>query len=288
MVLNLQNVLQLLLFSDWQLVLVNAISRCLVGLAKMVYETRKVVEDYVLFKIKEHITANQGGSNIEVGVSGGANTQTYARFPQPQEPPGKINNAVRLVARDFEEMYRRQYPDLLEKIRALHIATWDVDKVFTKVTSDVFKITYKRSSGASAAGPASSSRKSRTPSPALQEPEKAEQNFAIDDTNVKWGHVIALLVFTGVLAVRCVEINNNQQVDEIVNWVTKFFDTKLNGWLERHGGWDGFVCWYEESNGHTARNWVEQHHVRSRIANALRISGAVAAVALGAIVLTRK
>lgn len=255
----------------------------------MVYETRKVVEDYVLFKIKEHITSGHSSSNVENEASQGASIHAYAQFPQPQDPPSTLNRAVRLVAHDYEEMYRRQYPDLLEKIRALHIATWDVDKVFTKITSDVFKITYKRSSGASATGTTSSgSRKSRTPSPALQETERTEQNFTIDDSNVKWGHVIALLVFTGVLAVRCVEINNNQQVDEIVNWVTKFFDTKLRGWLERHGGWDGFVLWYEQSKGSVASNWQEQHHARSRITSALRISGAVAAVALGAIVLTRK
>lgn len=257
----------------------------------MVYETRKVVEDYVLYKIKQHLTSVQSDSTIlHNGAMRRSSSLSYPQFPQPQEPPSDINNAVRKVAYDFEKLYQNRYPDLMERIRADHVATRDVDQVFTQITKDLFKITYKHGTGASASGTSSpmGSRKVRTPSPALVESDIVESStYTIDDSNVKWGHVIALLVFTGVLAVRCVEINNNQQVDDIVNWVTKFLDTKLGLWLNRHGGWDGFVLWHRQSKG-AVDGWLDVQSVRNGLRTALRVSGAVAAVALGAMVLSRK
>ena len=58
-----------------------------------------------------------------------------------------------------------------------------------------------------------------------------------DESHIKWGHVIALLVFAGILSVRAVECGSDEIVDHIVLWVTKFFDTELRHWFSAKGGW---------------------------------------------------
>ena len=66
---------------------------------------------------------------------------------------------------------------------------------------------------------------------------KILKDVAYNDSHIKWGHVIALLVFAGILAVRAVECDSVETVDDIVAWVTNFFDTELSCWLGKHGGW---------------------------------------------------
>nr|XP_039273256.1 bcl-2-like protein 1 [Styela clava] len=249
----------------------------------MVYESRKVVEDYVLYKIKNHMHST---SNGDVSVSDltqqRLTVHNYAHFPLPQDPPSDINYAVRKVASEYEKRYREKYPDILEGIRANHISAGNVDKVFTNITKDLFKISNgggKRSVTSSPSG----GRKSKSPSPALVDPDSIDDS--IEDANINWSHVIGLLVFSGVLAVRCVEINQYGQVDDIVNWVSRFLDTRLRRWLRRQGGWGGFVQWSIKGG---AVGTSESNEIGAGMRTALRVGGAVAAVALTAMMISRK
>ena len=58
-----------------------------------------------------------------------------------------------------------------------------------------------------------------------------------DDSHIKWGHIIALLVFGGILSVRAVICDSFEAVDIIISWVTKFFETELSSWFVIQGGW---------------------------------------------------
>ena len=62
----------------------------------------------------------------------------------------------------------------------------------------------------------------------------------VDDSHIKWGHIIALLVFAGIVAIRSVECQSPETVDCIISWVTNFFDNELSCWLTKQGGWVSF------------------------------------------------
>lgn len=246
----------------------------------MVYESRKVVEDYVLYKIKSHMNTPSNGDVSMLGDSQERLTvNNYAHFPLPQDPPSDINYAVRKVADEYEKRYREKYPDLLEGIRANHISAGNVDKVFSIIIKDLFRIPNGSNGKGSVTSSPSGGRKSKTPSPALVDPDSND----IDESNVKWSHVIGLLVFTGVIAVRCVEIRQNEQVDDVVNWVSNFLDTRLKRWLARQGGWGDFVLWSRRLGANT-----DQGQLGQGVKTVLQVGGAVAAVAFTALMMARK
>ena len=60
------------------------------------------------------------------------------------------------------------------------------------------------------------------------------------NNSIQWGHVIAFLVYAGLLAVRAVECKSFNTVDEILTQVTTFFNTQLSDWLASKGGWVSF------------------------------------------------
>lgn len=54
---------------------------------------------------------------------------------------------------------------------------------------------------------------------------------------VKWGRIVALFSFGGALAVRAIENDMPELVDNIVEWVTKYLDNNLSQWIANHDGW---------------------------------------------------
>ena len=59
----------------------------------------------------------------------------------------------------------------------------------------------------------------------------------LDDSHINWGQVITLLIFASNFAVKAVECNALDKVDEIITWLTHFIDTDLSFWLAKQGGW---------------------------------------------------
>lgn len=105
---------------------------------------------------------------------------------------------------------------------------FDVDHIFSRITKDLFQLPLK---------PLKIHDKENGNIPTIT-------NDALDDSHIKWGHLIALLVFAGLVAVRSVECQSTGIVDEIVSWVTNFFDTELSHWLAKQEGWVSFCLFF--------------------------------------------
>ena len=71
---------------------------------------------------------------------------------------------------------------------------------------------------------------------------------------VNWGRVVALFVFSGRFAVFCCEKNMCDIVENIVDWVSKYIDRKLNVWIEKHDGWNGLLQFYDGSTTCSSKN----------------------------------
>lgn len=266
----------------------------------MVYETRKVVEDYVLYKIHQYLMSTKTSTShvhqlTNGNVQSNGSSANYLQqpdkvFPPPQEPPSKVNAAVRSIATDYNERFKATFTDLLDSVRASHITTNDIDVVLGKVSQNLFRMdgTGRRSTKSSPVN----SRKTKVPSPNnLVEVDSAQELNGIeyfDDSHIKWGHVIALLVFAGTLAVRSIEVNKSEQVDKIVDWVSNFFDTTLRYWLKRQGGWSNIVEWQASGSSSYPGAWLDSLQIKDSVSMAVKVTVIAAVVGLGAMVMTRK
>lgn len=243
----------------------------------MVTETRRVVEDYILYKIH---SSHLGGQD------------RLAMFPSVEEAPSNINTAVRKTASEFENRYKEAFPDLLEGIRSNHIATCDIDRVFSRITKDLFMLPDNGNSQALGTSSPSGTRKTKDGVQTTAGAAEATSHLKVDDTgsdvHVKWGHVISLLVFAGLLAVRCVETNVPERVDSIVDWVSYFLDTKLERWLERNGGWSGFAEWHSRKPKGSADGWLGQIGNTEGVRTAVKVGVMAAFVGLGAMMMSRR
>ena len=179
--------------------------------SKMVQQTRYVVEDYILHKI--HLKyADRIDRKVHQATSiaqGGG--QAQLSIPQPK--PSELNFAVRKIAEEYERRYKENFPDLLEQIEKSNVSTRDVDHVLGTISKDLFHLPVKS-----------------------------------HECSIKWGHLIGLLVVGGYLAVRAVELNYLEEVDEIVRWICSFFDNELKRWLDEQGGWESLVEWTRATN----------------------------------------
>ena len=89
----------------------------LVG-STMVQQTRRVVEDYVLYKIHSALShedynaerASPYINSIEASI-------LMNGLPLPQQSPSKLNLALRSIAGQYERKYKETFPDLLNEMR---------------------------------------------------------------------------------------------------------------------------------------------------------------------------
>nr|CAB3263687.1 apoptosis regulator Bcl-2-like [Phallusia mammillata] len=172
----------------------------------MVHKTRRIVERYIFNKVKSLL--NNTPQQFESHLS---------IIYQSDNNPSPVHLAVQRAAENYEIRYKEAFPDLMDQMRTTNTTTEDIEGLFTKISTELFQLHKKES----------------------------------DTTNVngeliKWGHVMALFVFAGVLATRAVELNSLHQVDSIISWVTDFLDQDLSSWLKRQGGWENFIEWAEK------------------------------------------
>ncbi|XP_013781657.1 apoptosis regulator Bcl-2-like [Limulus polyphemus] len=62
---------------------------------------------------------------------------------------------------------------------------------------------------------------------------------------IKWSNIITLFVFSGEMAVNCIEKGWHHHVNNIAWWLTTYICDNLLGWVDDHGGWDGLVEYAE-------------------------------------------
>ncbi|XP_002127107.2 apoptosis regulator Bcl-2 [Ciona intestinalis] len=162
------------------------------------------------------------------------------------------------------------------------MSTDDVDKTFSRICKDLFQLPLKRNYPDNAMkSQATSNSKIFIQSDIME----------VEDNHVKWGHVIALLVFAAIVAVRAVELKKHEQVDAIVSWVSKFIDTELTGWLNKQGGWENVIEWSEagETRLQLQKDTsFDPNNFSSSFRSAISVGVVAACVGLGALIMTRK
>ena len=222
----------------------------------MVHQPRYVVEDYILHKIR--LKFSNGMDLVPLATRKGhrENQQHSNNISVPQPKPSELNIAVRKIAEEYERRYEENFPDLFEQIQKSNVSTRDVNLVLTKISKDLFNIS-----------------------------AKGEGN------HIKWGHVIALLVFGGILAVRAVELSYTEEVDEIVRWISVFIDTELANWLERQGGWNNLFEWTKATNSNliyeNGRSF-DTSNLSSGLRSIMSVGVLAACVSIGAMMMARK
>ena len=58
---------------------------------------------------------------------------------------------------------------------------------------------------------------------------------------IQWSTVVVVLSFAGYAAVQCMQKEIPALVSQIVDWITNYFNNKLNTWIAEQGGWSAFV-----------------------------------------------
>jgi len=120
--------------------------------------------------------------------------------------------------------------------RNANISSHEINHIFSKISKDLFQLPLKQTRT-----PDSPDRANGNVTVINTYPRSSLQGASGDESHVKWGHVIALLVFAGILSIRAVTCNSVETVDIIISWVTKFFETELSQWFAIQGGWVSFI-----------------------------------------------
>lgn len=246
----------------------------------MVQQTRKIVENYILYKIHSRLSPETYFPN-EAENSERENTlQRVARIRKPHNLSA-IDFEVRNLAAEYETKYKDAFPAMLEELRNADISSGEINHIFSKISKDLFQLPLKQTT-----------------------PDRENGNLTVidsytnssvngasgDDSHVKWGHVIALLVLAGILSVRAVECNSVETVDIIIAWVTKFFETELSQWLSRQGGWEKFLQWSTggAAIANDARDDFDPNNFTTGIRSVMRVGVLAACVGLGALMMVKK
>ena len=82
----------------------------------MVQQTRKIVENYILFKIHSTFSADTYFSNVTEFSNRKDILQRVKDIPKPQNL-SQIDFEVRNVACRYEQQYKDTFPELLEEMR---------------------------------------------------------------------------------------------------------------------------------------------------------------------------
>lgn len=65
---------------------------------------------------------------------------------------------------------------------------------------------------------------------------------------VSWSRIVALMCLNGALASKCVALHMPELVNEVVEWTVSYVENHLNDWIADHGGWQGFLDFYQNQD----------------------------------------
>ncbi|XP_071158324.1 bcl-2-like protein 2 isoform X1 [Mytilus edulis] len=72
---------------------------------------------------------------------------------------------------------------------------------------------------------------------------------------INWGRIVALFSFGGSLATQCMKRDLPQLIDSVIEWITLYIEKNLSHWIQTHGGWQGFVEFYNQGQNHNDSPW---------------------------------
>lgn len=78
-----------------------------------------------------------------------------------------------------------------------------------------------------------------TPATAYGSFESVMNEVFRDDIN--WGRIVGLFAFGGTLCVECVEKEMSHMVPRVADWMTTYLDSRIDPWIQSHGGWRRFA-----------------------------------------------
>lgn len=94
---------------------------------------------------------------------------------------------------------------------------------------------------------------------------------------IKWGRIVGLFSFTAKLALQAMEKEDEELVNNLIEWATEYVSLKLQPWITQHGGWEGLVdfCGGSGSVNDNERNWPSWSRLCSYVPNVQALCRAI-------------
>lgn len=167
----------------------------------MALSSKIFVQDYILYKISSQFKDQSISNSLSLPED---NTHEDLKL------------CVRKLVDDFERRYSSNYESFYKCI--LNMPVKDLPATLHQFGFAIFRLKVL-------------SPKDRSIN------NKGCKDLVYDDREVQWPHVFGFLMLSGAFAVHAIENKNSEQVELIINLVSKFLDNKLGSWIERNGGW---------------------------------------------------
>jgi len=245
----------------------------------MVPTSQFVVEDYILYRIRRNNPNYSKASSVQLNSS---NKPIEKIQLSENRRPTELNLTVRKLSTEYERRYGSNFTNLLEEMKTTVVSSDNMATTLKRVANMLFQLPLK-------------------PLTNINDEvvtEQANYNLYIapngvlsyDDHHINWGHVIAFLVFAGLLATRAAEDDSREEVDVIIDWVAQLYDNQLAGWLAKNGSWNALVEWGGAGeNGNSLRAYDDYDSPDNvSIRSVMSVGVLAACVGFGAMVMARK
>ena len=64
------------------------------------------------------------------------------------------------------------------------------------------------------------------------------------ETGIHWGRIIGVFVFSSVLAVKAMDCQREDVVENIIQWTVDYLGTpRFSNWIVQHGGWVSIIIY---------------------------------------------
>jgi len=238
--------------------------------------SRTLVEDYILHKVKSKFTNFTRTSPVIAQLNPSHNgVRSHVIEASDDSRSSNLKISIRTITYEYERRYERNFPDVLEQLRATFVTPDNIAKILQRLSRSLFRLQLNKSRQNINSNHSDQLNNNNNP--------MLNIGYASD---FNWGHVIGLLFFSGVLAEHAVERDCPELVEQIISWVSVFFDTELAGWMEKNGGWETIVTWSNASNGSLIPNYVPSKN--GSVRSIMSVSVLAACVGFGALIMSRK
>lgn len=241
-----------------------------------------IVEDYILYKIH---TKFSNFSRVTPIVQLDSTNKPVQEIPisANRRPATATNLSIRKIAAEYERRYESNFPEFINEIKTTVVSPDNVANTLKRLAQMLFRLPLKpvvQSVGASEVITEQANYNSYANNDGM---------LSYEDDHIKWGHIIGFMVFAGLLAVHAAELNNPEEVETIMDWVTDFYDTQLSGWLKKNGGWNALSRWNVHANGNVMNGYNDYDAAENvSIRSVMSVGVLAACVGFGAMIMSRK